>query len=60
MKVKVLTLRWDASLVQQLDEARERLGLPSRMALFRSALHAFLLEAGEVRVAEMFAPNTEA
>ena len=50
----------DAELVAQLDEARERLGLSSRMELFRRSLHAFLLEAGEVRVAEMFAPTPEA
>ena len=47
----------EEDLVKQLDEARERLGLPSRMELFRRSLHAFLLEAGEVRVAEMFAPT---
>lgn len=52
---KVLPLRMEAELVAQLDEARERLGLKSRMELFRRSLHAFLLEAGEVRVAEMFA-----
>ena len=57
---KVLPLRMEADLVTQLDEARERLGLPSRMELFRRSLHAFLLEAGEVRVAEMFAPTPEA
>jgi hypothetical protein len=28
------------------------------MELFRRSLHAFLLEAGEVRVAELFAPTT--
>ena len=44
----------------ELDQARERLGLPSRMELFRRSLHAFLLEAGEVRVAELFAPTPEA
>ena len=54
---KVLPLRMEAELVAQLDEARERLGLRSRMELFRRSLHAFLLEAGEVRVAEMFAPE---
>jgi len=54
---KVLPLRMEAELVAQLDEARERLGLKSRMELFRRSLHAFLLEAGEVRVAEMFAPE---
>ena len=58
--MKVLPLRMDADLVSQLDEARERLGLPSRMELFRLSLHAYLLEAGEVRVAELFAPTTEA
>ena len=54
---KVLPLRMEAELVTQLDEARERLGMKSRMDLFRRSLHAFLLEAGEVRVAEMFAPE---
>ena len=54
---KVLPLRMEAELVTQLDEARERLGLASRMDLFRRSLHAFLLEAGEVRVAELFAPE---
>ena len=54
---KVLPLRMEAELVTQLDEARERLGLKSRMELMRRSLHAFLLEAGEVRVAELFAPE---
>jgi len=31
------------------------LNLKSRTELFRRALHAFLLEAGEARVAEIFA-----
>lgn len=44
----------ESSLVAELDEARQRLGLKSRMDLFRRALHAYLLEAGEVRVAELF------
>lgn len=52
---KVLPLRMETDLVTQLDEARERLGLGSRMDLFRRSLHAYLLEAGEVRVAELFA-----
>jgi hypothetical protein len=56
--IKVLPLRLEADLVEQLDQARERLGLKSRMDLFRRALHSFLLEAGEVRVAELFAPYT--
>ena len=54
---KVLPLRMQAELVAELDEARERLGLKSRMELMRRSLHAFLLEAGEVRVAELFAPE---
>ena len=57
---KVLPLRMEAELVKQIDEARERLGLQSRMELFRLSLHTYLLEAGEVRVAELFAPTTEA
>ena len=57
---KVLPLRMEENLVAELDQARERLGLSSRMELFRRSLHAFLLEAGEVRVAEMFAPTPEA
>jgi hypothetical protein len=54
---KVLPLRMEADLVVQLDEARERLGLGSRMDLFRRSLHAFLLEAGEIQVADLFAPE---
>ena len=51
---KVLPLRLETESVDQLDAARERLGLPSRTELIRRALHAFLLEAGEARVAELF------
>jgi len=54
---KVLPLRIEADLVAQLDEARERLGLKSRMDLFRRSLHAYLLEAGEEQVAELFAAD---
>ncbi len=54
---KVLPLRIEADLVIQLDEARERMEMKSRMELLRRSLHAFLLEAGEVRVAELFAPE---
>ncbi|PID38463.1 MAG: hypothetical protein CSA24_00010 [Deltaproteobacteria bacterium] len=54
---KVLPLRMEADLVVQLDEARERLGLGSRMDLFRRSLHAYLQEAGETDVAELFAPE---
>ena len=58
--VKVLPLRMDAELVTQLDEARERLGLQSRMDLLRRAIHAFLDEHGEAEVAALFAPTPEA
>jgi hypothetical protein len=55
--VKVLPLRMDADLVTKLDEARERLGLKSRMELFRLSLHAYLQTAGEAEVAALFAPE---
>ena len=54
---KVLPLRMEADLVNRLDEARERLGLKSRMELFRRALHAFLGGQGEAEVAALFAPE---
>ena len=58
--VKVLPLRMDAELVTRLDEARERLGLPSRMDLLRRAIHSFLDQQGEGDVAALFAPTIEA
>ena len=54
---KVLPLRMEAELVAKLDEARERLGLKSRMDLFRRALHSYLTAAGEQEVADLFAPE---
>ena len=54
---KVLPLRMEADLVTQLDEARERLGLKSRMELFRRSLHTYLDGAGEAEVAALFAPE---
>jgi len=54
---KVLPLRMEAELVAKLDEARERLGLKSRMDLFRRALHGYLAAAGEHDVAALFAPE---
>ena len=51
----VLPLQMETELVTQLDNARERLGLPSRMALFRSALHAYLDGQGEAEVATLSA-----
>ena len=55
--MKVLPLRMDAELVAQLDEARERLGLSSRMELFRRSLHTYLDQQGEAEVAALFAPE---
>ena len=55
---KVLPLRMEASLVTQLDGARERLGLKTRMELFRRALAAYLGEQGEAEVAALF-PQAE-
>ena len=52
---KVLPLRLEADLVIKLDEARERMGLRSRMDLFRRALAAYLGEQGETEVAVLFA-----
>ena len=52
---KVLPLRMETELVTQLDNARERLGLKSRMELFRRALHAYLDGQGEGEVAALFA-----
>lgn len=54
---KVLPLRMEADLVAKLDEARGRLGLKSRMELFRRALHTFLGGQGEAEVAALFAPE---
>ena len=52
---KILPLRMEAELVEQLDDARARLGLRTRMDLFRRALHTYLLGAGEADVAALFA-----
>ena len=54
---KVLPLRMEADLVAKLDEARERLGLKSRMELLRRSIHFFLAREGEVEVAALFAPE---
>jgi hypothetical protein len=48
---KVLPLRMEAPLVEAIDAARERLGLKSRMDLFRIALHAYFEANGETDVA---------
>ena len=54
---KILPLRMEADLVTRLDEARERLGLKSRVELFRRALHGYLDGEGEADVAALFAPE---
>lgn len=51
---KVLPLRMEAELVAQLDEARERLGMKSRMELFRRALGVYLEREGEAEIAGLF------
>jgi len=54
---KVLPLRMESELVSKLDEARERLGLKSRMELLRRSIHLFLAREGEAEVAALFAPE---
>ena len=51
---RVLPLRLEAETVTRLDEARERLGLRSRMELIRRALGQYLEQAGEGEVAALF------
>jgi hypothetical protein len=41
-------------IVARLDEARERLGLKTRMDLFRKSLADYLTAAGEHEVAQLF------
>jgi len=53
--MKVLPLRMEADVVARLDEARERLGLKTRMDLFRKSLADYLAAAGEHDVAQLFA-----
>ena len=55
VEFKVLPLRMEATLVEQLDAARKRQGLRSRMDLIRRALQAFLAAAGETEVAALLA-----
>jgi len=54
---KVLPLRMESELVAKLDEARERLGLKSRMELLRRSIHLFLAREGEAEIAALFAPE---
>ena len=52
--MKVLPLRMESEVVARLDEARERLGLKTRMDLFRKSLADYLTAAGEHEVAQLF------
>ncbi|MBM3270620.1 MAG: hypothetical protein FJZ01_23545 [Candidatus Sericytochromatia bacterium] len=51
---KVLPLRMESGLVDRLDEAWQRLGLRSRMDLFRAALRTYFASVGEADVARQF------
>ena len=48
---KILPFRMEAEVVDRLDAARERMGLRSRMDLFRHALAAYLDTNGESELA---------
>jgi hypothetical protein len=52
--MKGLPLRMEAEVVARLDEARARLGLKTRMDLFRKSLADYLTAAGEHEVAQLF------
>lgn len=54
---KILPIRMEADLVERIDQARERLGHESRMALFRNALNAYFNLRGETELAAFFAPR---
>ena len=53
VEFKVLPLRMEAALVEQLDAARKRQGLRSRMHLIRRALYRFMVDSGEAEVASL-------
>lgn len=55
--LKVMSLRMEETVVAKLDEARKRLGLKNRMELFRKALGAYLIEAGEIETAGLVDPK---
>jgi hypothetical protein len=60
IRIKVLPLRMETTVVQRVDEARLRLGLASRAELFRQALHHYFVGAGEREVAGLFLRDGEA
>jgi hypothetical protein len=53
----ILPMRMETELVQRLDDARERIGLKSRMDLFRKAIAAYLASAGEAELAAAIEPS---
>jgi hypothetical protein len=50
---KILPLRMEAATVDKLDQAWKRLGLHSRMDLFRKAVQSYLAGVGETEVAAL-------
>jgi hypothetical protein len=48
---KILPFRMEADVVDRLDAARERMGLRSRMDLFRKAIASYLSKMGESELA---------
>ena len=59
IRIKVLPLRMEATVVKRVDGARLRLGLSSRAELFRQALHRYFVGAGEREVADLFLRDGE-
>lgn len=55
--LQVLPLRMESNVVSQLDEAWRRLGLRSRMDLFRVSLRTYLTSVGESAVANLVAAD---
>ncbi|MNL83413.1 hypothetical protein D3C87_2110530 [compost metagenome] len=55
--VQVLPLRMESTLVNHLDEAWRRLGLRSRMDLFRVSLRVYLASVGECDIAKLVAAD---
>ena len=52
--MKVVPVRLHVDIIAQLDAARLRLGLRSRMDLFRRSLAGYLEACGEHEVAQLF------
>lgn len=58
--VQVLPLRMESALVRQLDDAWRRLGLRSRMDLFRASLRTYLGSVGENEIANLVVAGPDA